>query len=60
MLTEVEAIVNSRPLSYLSSEDLKEPLTPAHLLAGRCTLSLPDDSGGSTDINDDTFTIYEP
>ena len=33
-LTEVEAIVNSRPLLYLSNEDLKEPLKPLHLLPG--------------------------
>jgi len=29
-LEQVEAIVNSRPLSYLSSEDIEEPLTPSH------------------------------
>lgn len=33
--TEVEAILNSRPLSYVSTEDLKEPLTPSHLMVGR-------------------------
>jgi len=41
----------------LSSEHLKEPLTPSHLLAGRRTLSLPDGCGGGTDINDETFTV---
>ena len=41
-LTEVEMIVNSRPLSYISSDDTEEPLTPSHLLVGRRTLSLPD------------------
>ena len=41
-LTEVEMIVNSRPLSYVSIEDMEEPLTPSHLLVGRRTLSLPD------------------
>ena len=39
---EVEMIVNSRPLSYISSEDLEEPLTPSHLLCGHRILSLPD------------------
>ena len=56
-LTEVEAIVNSRPLSYLSSEDLTEPLTPSHLLTGRRVLSLPDSSGANTDVNDETFVV---
>ena len=40
--TEVEVIVNSRPLSYLSAEDIKEPLTPSHLITGCRLLSLQD------------------
>jgi hypothetical protein len=43
ILTETEMIINSRPLSYISSEDLEEPLTPSHLIVGRRLLSLPDD-----------------
>ena len=39
---EVEMILNSRPLSYVSSEDIEEPLTPSHLLDGYRVLSLPD------------------
>lgn len=42
IVTEVEMTVNSRPLSYVSSEDLEEPLTPSHLLCGHRVLSLPD------------------
>ena len=34
--------LNSRPLSYVSSEDVEEPLTPSHLLCGYRVLSLPD------------------
>ncbi|CAB4006889.1 E3 ubiquitin- ligase DZIP3, partial [Paramuricea clavata] len=41
-VTEAELILNSRPSSYVSSEDVEEPLTPAHLLSGRRILSLPD------------------
>ena len=43
-ITEVEGILNSRPLSYVSSEDLEEPLTPSHLLTGYRILNLPDPS----------------
>lgn len=41
-LMEVEMVVNSRPLSYISTEDAEEPLTPSHLQIGRRVLSLPD------------------
>ena len=42
VLAEVEMILNSRPLSYVSSEDIEEPLTPSHLLIGHRVLNLPD------------------
>ena len=41
VVTEVELILNSRPLSYVSTEDLEEPLTPSHLITGRRLLSFP-------------------
>ena len=41
-VVEVESILNCRPLSYVSSEDPEEPLTPSHLLCGRRLMSLPD------------------
>ena len=40
-VTEVESIINSRPLSYITSEDLEEPITPSHFLTGRI-LNFPD------------------
>ena len=40
-VVEVESIINSRPLTYLSPTDL-EPLTPSHLIAGKCDVNLPD------------------
>ena len=35
-------VINSRPLTYVSPDDLQEPLTPAHFLTGKRILSLPD------------------
>ena len=32
---EIEVVLNSRPLSHISSPDLDEPLTPSHLLTGK-------------------------
>jgi len=42
VLTEVECILNSRPLTYLYPDDLEEPLTPSHLISGRRLFSPPD------------------
>ena len=41
-LIEIEMVINSRPLTYISANDLYEPLTPSHLLVGRRLLSYPD------------------
>ena len=41
-LTEVEAVLNSRPLSYVHNDaDEPTPLTPAHFLVGKRLTSLP-------------------
>jgi transposase InsO family protein len=41
IVTEIEAILNDRPITYVSSElNDPEPLTPAHLLYGRKMTSL--------------------
>ena len=39
---EAKVILNSQPSSYVFSEEVEEPLTPAHLLRGRRIMSLPD------------------
>ena len=44
LVAEVEAVLNSWPLTYISSEDVEEPLTPSHLLVGYRILTLPDPS----------------
>jgi hypothetical protein len=38
VLTDVEAVLNSRPLSFVFDE-MEEPLTPSHLVVGRRILS---------------------
>ena len=55
VLVEVEAVINSRPLTYISAEDLDEPLTPSHFLCGRRVLSLPD--GLSEENVDEEFML---
>ena len=53
VLAEVEMILNSKPLSYVSSEDIEEPLTPSHLLIGHRVINLLDTvvtyGGGDSD-----------
>ena len=41
ILVEVEAVLNSRPLTYLHSDDVEELLTPWHLVIGQRLLTLP-------------------
>ena len=41
LITEV-GVINSRLISYVSSDDTEEPLTPAHLLCSKRLLRLPD------------------
>ena len=53
---EVEAVINSRPLTYMSSGDLEQPLTPAHLICGRRLLSLPD-AIYLQDVEEDDFDV---
>ncbi|XP_068728837.1 uncharacterized protein [Montipora capricornis] len=35
VLTEVQGVLNSRPLTYVYGDDIEEPLTPSHLMIGR-------------------------
>ena len=59
LVLEVEMIINSRPLSYVTQEDFDEPITPSHLLIGRRMLSIPDNLCYSEEVDED-FEITQP
>ena len=52
VIIEVEMILNCRPLSYVSSEDYEEPLSPSHLLCGHRIMSLPDNRSSEAEDSD--------
>lgn len=61
ILTEVEATVNSRPLTFVSNDlDEPQPLTPAHFLVGKRLTSLPPNQlqvdSGNTTLSRDEMT----
>ena len=49
VLTEVEGVLNSRPLTYIHPEVTDNPLTPSHLVIGRRLATLPDNAQLSDD-----------
>ncbi|XP_071176407.1 uncharacterized protein [Mytilus edulis] len=52
-VTEIEKIMNDRPLTYVSTDIIdSEPLTPAHLLYGRRVTTLPYPRTEMDNIND--------
>ena len=55
-ITGIEVVIKSRPLSYVSGEDLDELLTPSHLIVGCRILSSPDHIGYMCDLEDEEFT----
>ena len=60
-LAEGETILNSRPLSYISTEDL-EPFTLSNLLIGHWVLNLPDMSvfdGESAEDYDPSVSSFD-
>ena len=59
MITEIEAVLNDRPLTYTSSDITDpQPLTPVHLLYGRKMIRLPHecqaDDLSDPDYNDNS------
>ena len=60
LVVEIEAILNDRPLTYVSSDVRdEEPLTPSHLLYGRRITSLPNESLDEDELVDPSFNETE-
>ena len=56
IIVEVEAMLNDRPLTYISSDmSDPEPLTPAHLLYGRRITTLPHPMVEEDEVVDPTY-----
>ena len=56
MTTEIEAVLNDRPITYISSDiSDPEPLTPAHLLYGLRIVTLPYPSTDGSEIDDPDY-----
>ena len=56
VLTEVEATLYSRPLSFTCTDINDGPtLTPSHFLCGQCLLTLPDIANDSDDSDDSGY-----
>lgn len=52
MLCNMEAVINSRPLTYISNDDLQEVLTPFHLLFGHNVIH------NSVDVVDTSDSVH--
>ena len=56
LVTEIETVLNDRPLTYTPSElEEMEPLTPAHLLYGRRVTLLPYEFVNEEELEDPNF-----
>ena len=53
LLTEIECMINNRPLTYQYSDDLEKALTPSHLITGRRLDLLPDLNETELDVENE-------
>jgi hypothetical protein len=44
VLVEVESIINDRPITYIDTDSIEEPITPNHLIFGRRLLAMNQSS----------------
>ena len=49
VLTEIERVVKSRPISYIYNDEITETLTPSHFLIGRNIHSEVNNAGSTCD-----------
>lgn len=56
-LVEIEAEVNSKPLTHVTASDMEEPLTSSHLDIGRRILNLPDHLEYVDNLKDAEFPL---
>ena len=52
VITEIEGVLNSRPITYVYTDVEEEPLTPSHLIMGRRLVTLPKER----DLSDEEDT----
>ena len=56
IVVEIEAHLNNRPLTYVSSDlDEPEPLTPSHLLYGRIIDTVPHSLAAEDEVIDENY-----
>ena len=54
IVSQIEGVLNSRPLTYLYSNELEQPLTPSHLVIGKRLLSMPECNSEEEDFSNET------
>ena len=59
ILVEIESTLNSRPLTYVSSDEIGDPITPSHLVVGRRVNSIPIVSSAKIEAVDDSSSGVE-
>ena len=59
MLAEIEAMLKSISLAYVSSDDEEEPITPSHLIIWCRILGLLDDPDQQCELDGPEFALKD-